>query len=420
MLRLLFNNWQYKLASLLLAVVFSLYIYYFGNYQVQATVSVPLVVQNLASELALSDRVPTDVRLTVSGTPQEVNSLKRSLPRATLDLASLTNPGTYALNPKLPELPNVKLAGFVAPVTVCLERRQERRLKVEISHEGSLAPGYLLSDETIEPKEVTISGPEQAVQRSEHVVGVINLNGRVSNIVQAIPLVVRDKDYAPLLVDSLTVIPSTVHYSAQIKPVADAKVIRVIPVLKGEPEVGYAVSEITIEPSQILLDKKLAASRSISSVSTGEIDLAGRTKSFTVTVALDYPFTPPVDVPRSVRVRVVLRKVESEAANVLNLTISLENRNPDYDYLVRPSLIAVESEDLVDLSAKERSAVRAVVDVATFGVGVYRVTPTVVLPSSVLRLRMRPQTVELSVEPHAASSSADGASQPEPTGGEEG
>lgn len=403
MRQLLLNNWHYKLLSLLLAMAFSLYIYYFGNYQVQATVGVPLAVQNLASNLALAERVASEIRLTVSGTPQEINSLRRSPSRASLNLAALSNPGTYVLNPELPELPNLKLAGFVPPVTVRLERRQERRLKVEISHQGSLPSGYVLSQASIRPEEVTVSGPEQTVQRSEHVVGVVNLEGQISDIVQAVPLVVRDKDYAPLMLPSLTVIPATVHYTANVKPVADAKVIRVTPVLKGEPEVGYAVSEVTIEPSQILLEKEFAARHSAGSIPTREIDLTGRTKSFTATVALDYPFPPPAETPKSVRVRVALRKVESEATNVVNLTVALQGRNPDYDYLVRPSLVAVESEDLVGLSSGDRAAVRAVIDVAGFGPGVYRVVPTVVLPDSVSRLRMRPQTVELSVQPGAGS-----------------
>jgi|GEM_PF-1560303 len=407
-MRLLFNNWHYKLFSLLLALVFSLYIYYFGNYQVQATVSVPLVVQNLSSRLALADRLEPDVRLTVSGTPQEVNSFRRNLPRATLDLTALGNPGTYVLNPKLPELPNLKLTGFVPPVTVRLEGREERRLEVEILHEGTLPPGYVLSRESIKPEEVTVSGPESAVRRGEHAVALVALEGQVDDISQAVPLVVRDRDFAPLMLPGLTLIPSTVHYSAEVRPVADAKVVRVTPVLKGEPEVGYAVSEVTIQPSQVLFDKSFAARHSVSAIPTKEIDLTGRTRTFTVTVVLDYPFVPPPEAAKTVQVEVALQKVESEAANVLNLTVTLKNRQPGYDYLLRPSLIAVESEDLVGLSPEERATASAFVDVGAFGAGVYRVAPMVVLPGSVARMRMRPDTVELTVQPGSGEEGAAG------------
>jgi len=399
MRKFLLNNWQLKFLSLVLAFLFSSYIYRFGEYQVTASLVMPVVVRNLSEELAFVEEPEDEVGISVAGNLQQINSLKKMNLHAILDLKGVTAPGVYTIQLELPDVPELRVAGAFPSVQVRLSRKASVTLPIEVTHRGELPEGYVLSSESLSPSRAEVVGPEELVQKARYIVATVNLSGQYTRISQAVELVAHTENYEPMSKSIISVSPPLAQYTAEVNAVANLRVVRIHPDLTGgDPKPGYYVKEVSATPAQVLFPDDLYRAHPLKYVTTGPINLAGRDRSFSVEVPIKYGFTPPEGLPGKVSVRVVLARLEAGEDEVVNAAVVLSNTNEEYQYVVQPPTVVLQSPELPQLSLEERAQMDARVDVSGFTPGIYRMVPSVLLPAGIREFTIIPEVIEISVQ----------------------
>jgi YbbR domain-containing protein len=397
MLKAITNNWPLKLLAVILAVVLSVYVYQYGEYEMKASLDMPLEVRNLSDELAFLEVPPAKIKINISGNMQQVNSLKREAIRAVIDLKSFSAPGSYTISPELPDTPLLKIYGPVPTLRIRLAKKMRNRLSVEIWHRGDLPAGYLLSRESIAPRQVDVVGPEEMVLSARRVIAEVALAGRLSRISQSIPLVAYTKDDVPLDPAIVRIEPGSAQYSAEVNPVANVKAVRINAELQGSPPAGYYLKEMRITPSQILFSETLYAQHPLKTLSVEPVSLEGKKGSFTQSAKILYGFTAPPDLPQTVTIEVTLGKLAVSEDTMLTISVDLVGRSPEYDYLVNPTSVILQSADFVGFTQTDRSEVKVVANVEGLVPGIHRISPQVNLPPSIRDIAVIPESIEVSV-----------------------
>lgn len=397
MLNAVTNNWPLKLLAFILAVVLSIYVYQYGDYEMKATLDMPLEVRNLSDELTFLEMPPAKIKVNISGNMQQVNSLKREAIRAVIDLKSFTVAGSYTISPELPDTPLLKVYGPVPTIRVRLAKKMRNRITVEVWHRGDLPAGYLLSRESISPRQVEVVGPEELVKSAKRVIAEITLAGRLARISQSIPLVAYTSDNEPLDPAIVRVEPGSAQYSAEVNPVANVKAVRINAEIKGSPPAGYYLKEMRITPSQVLFPEALYAQYPLKTLAVEPVNLEGKKGSFTQSAKILYGFKQPSDLPVSVTIEVTLGRLAVSEETMLTVSIDIVGRSPEYDYLVNPPTIILQSPDFADLTDADLASVSATVSVEGLLPGIHKISPQVNLPPSIVEIGVIPESIEVSV-----------------------
>lgn len=397
MLNAITNNWPLKLLAFILAVVLSVYVYQYGEYEMKATLDMPLEVRNLSEDLAFLEMPPAKIKVNISGNMQQVNSLKREAIRAVIDLKSFATAGSYTISPELPDTPLLKVYGPIPTIRVRLARKMRSRLTVEVWHRGDLPTGYLLSRESISPRQVEVVGPEELVTSARRVIAEISLAGRLARISQSIPLVAYTHDNEPLDPAIVRIEPGSGQYSAEVNPVANVKAVRINAELQGSPSAGYYLKEMRITPSQVLFPEALYAQHPLKTLSVEPVKLEGKKGSFTHTAKILYGFTPPSDLPATVTIEVTLGRLAASEDTMLTVSVDIVGRSPEYDYLVNPPSLILQSPDFAGFTEADRAGVKATVNVEGLLPGIHKISPQVNLPPSIGEIGVIPESIEVSV-----------------------
>lgn len=166
----MFNNWQYRILAVLLAVV--CWYVVTGREKVDAWVEIPVELTNAPKDLYIADGLLTRVDVRVRGPKSMVRSLDPKDLAYPLDLSGL-GPGenSIQLKPENVTVSNALEIMEVSPprVTMKVEQIVEKNLPVEVRWEASLDPNYELKRTAARPTMVAVRGPESAVSGLESV-----------------------------------------------------------------------------------------------------------------------------------------------------------------------------------------------------------------------------------------------------------
>ena len=202
--RLRESRWVYILLSVLLAVVFWLYI----RDTEDPTMSRP--IYNVPVQIA-NERVLEERGLTVSGLSQSsltvevtgpvsvLNNLTRSNVTASVDVSSITEAGEYELNCRLILPNNVDTTGAFFPeqsnpVSVTVDTLVTETMNVEVRLEGSVANGYQAGTPVADPETVELRGSAEQVARVKRVVAILEADDLDQSFAGKLPLKLLDED----------------------------------------------------------------------------------------------------------------------------------------------------------------------------------------------------------------------------------
>lgn len=171
-LSLLRENWQWKLLSIVAAVM--LWLALVDSPELTATVDVPIEFARFPNGLDFADTIPSQVQLQLRGPKSSVVQMQRSSPTVILDLGRIQKPGEYTFRVEdgvsdIP--PNVQVVAAVPnQIRLVLERHVQREVPVRLRMDGLKdRPEYRIVRTEVEPASVVISGPETSVGRVEAV-----------------------------------------------------------------------------------------------------------------------------------------------------------------------------------------------------------------------------------------------------------
>ena len=165
--RLLASRLFLKVLSVLVAVLVWFYLASDRGTEVVRTVTVPLEFLNVPADMSVTSGV-RDVDIQVSGT-REDTLLKMDTIASQVDLKGL-GPGSYRRPIQAILSSGLRLVEVSPPfVDLDLTRLVSRTLTVKVLVPEDLPPEYHLEEERVEPREVSVKGPEQMLASLDNV-----------------------------------------------------------------------------------------------------------------------------------------------------------------------------------------------------------------------------------------------------------
>ena len=353
---------------------------------------VPVGVANLAADLiVVGDVAPVEARFT--GTRSNTDGLGPADAEAAIDLSKVDGPGSYTVDVKVTEPPDIWSAR-AAPgrMTVQIERRLSVVFPLNPIVSGALNLNQQIGAITPSASEVVVSGPESSVAQVRAVNLPVDTAGRTSNFVGV---------FTPIAIDSggqqiAGVELNPVSISAEVQITARGKELAVVTQTVGSPASGFEIIDRAINPITALVDGPTETLDSLITVSTLPVDVSGARADVTRRVRLAdlppgvsivEPSSGYVDVVIQIRPRGVQQSLPEQAVVVLNVSPGLVAE-------VTPGTVVVNVEaseqQLVDLAP---GSLQVVVDAAGRGVGTYTLQPSVVVPATLEWLSVVPNSV---------------------------
>ena len=206
---LLFDNLGLKLAALLMALLVYLHVY--TDRPATMLVSFPLAIEGLADSLSLAGPLPGAVQAELRGTGKQLIRLRLMEPRLQLSLTGVAaghfERAVSADDLPITDLDAVKVERLIGPrvITMEIERKGERRLRVGVRVEGAPVAGVHWTGEiSIDPQTVLVRGPRGELAKLDSLAfGPIRIEGRRDTV--------RMQVTPEALPDWCTVDPATVR-----------------------------------------------------------------------------------------------------------------------------------------------------------------------------------------------------------------
>ena len=362
---------------------------------------VPLEVRGRAEDLIVVNSLPSGVILTLRA-PRSVweERLQPDQMEAWIDLSGLdVGEHTVPVQVAVHARPVQVVAYQPREVTVVLSRQVQRTLPVYVEVVGEPAVGYEARRPQSWPTEVTLTGPEEAVERVERVVARVNIQGVRETVRQQVRL--QALDAQGLTVTDVQLAPASVLVTVPVERLGGFRDVVVRVVLEGQPAAGYRITNVAVHPPVVtVFAQDPALVQNLSFVETEPILLDQATESLERLVPLQLP--EGVSVVGDDRVRVEIQIEPLETSLTLNLPVEVVGLAPGLQASIAPETVDVLLAGPVPVleGLDPRGSVRVVVDLSDLDVGTYTLEPQVeVLLEDVRVVSVLPVTVEVTIEP---------------------
>lgn len=369
------SKWVYILLSLLLAVMFWMYV------RLEVDPEDSTTIHNVPIELT-GTNVLTGQGLTVTGISTETVDLRVSATVSVidnliryrddiyipLDVSRLTegeNRLTY--QPKWPENFNtsdVVLQGKdPGTITVTVGKLYTSTFNVDFRLDGQVAEGYQMGTPTIEPTTVTVSGSAEEVSKVAKVVAVLENENLDQRFAGDLPLTLLDSQGNPLTDLNVTLSSDTAYV---VVPVVVEKEVRLT--VNFQNGGGATEDDITydIDPKTITVSGEESDINNLTELSIGSIDLAKvvGTNTFTFPISLD-PSLENVSGETDATVTVTVKGLDTKVFTVDNISIIQPANGYTGVAVTQEKQITVRGKT-EDLEAVDASQLRIVADLTDY------------------------------------------------------
>ncbi|HDJ23513.1 MAG: hypothetical protein B5M54_06610 [Candidatus Aminicenantes bacterium 4484_214] len=191
---LLIKNWELKLISFLIAFILWLTLIPEERTFLEKTISVPLEVHNVPSQLELVEKPPETVDVKIRAPQSLMPQINPTTVHVVLDLQMADVRQTeYPLTPNMISIPPGAEVKDIHPsqVSLRLEEAREEIMEVRPNLIGNLPEGYLLEKVEVLPPQILIRGPKSRFKEGEVVmttpVVLSNLSQTTEVVVSPIP-----------------------------------------------------------------------------------------------------------------------------------------------------------------------------------------------------------------------------------------
>jgi YbbR domain-containing protein len=243
---------------------------------------------------------------------------------------------------------------------------------------------------------VTVSGPRSSIAQVAYAAVYVDLSqARYSIDGFYKPSPETSSGETVSAASKITVDPQQVHINVPVQAVRGYKSLPVLAPLKGQPKTGYGVVGVTVDPNEITAYGSPGALNRLSTVDTPEISLSKRVAgSFQRTVQLRLP-KGVTSRTRWVTVSVQLAPVA--ASSSIQAAVMPRNLAAGLAVHTRPASVLVTVVGSASSLRKAAGTMRAIVDLAGYGVGTFQITPSVKPPSGLDIEGAYPNTVTVTI-----------------------
>lgn len=363
---------------------------------------VQVTATGLDPALVVVNQLPS-VQVRVQGPRSQIEALENGSIQATIDLSDIETPGVYTRRVEV-RTPRFIRVREVTPreVTVQVDRLAVREnVPVDAGEPASVPPNLTIRSIRVEPQTVTLTGPQEMLDRVARVEAPVRVEGRAGSFQETVTPSVLDETGAP--VPGVQVDPPQVTVIVDLE--VRGQVRRVVPNIVGTDQLppGYELAgPPTVLPTdEVVVQGPEEAVNQIPFVSTVPIDVSGLTESRIFwDVPLDVSRLPAgVTVePQTVHVSVQIRR-STEGRVIQGVPIQTINVLPGTVVQVTPSVADVRVEGPQALiMALTAADITVYVDVGYADAGIYQLPLRVSLPPGVQYQSVTPEVVQVSVQ----------------------
>ena len=393
------RNFTSLLLSLLLALVIWTSAVTSANPNVEAELTIPFMVEQQASDLAIVDPLPETVLIKILAPESILNQIRDDNPLvATINLMDI-EAGTYRFPVE------VKNQELVSPIRILEQNPKVIQLEVSnlitkefpvsIQVEGEPAIGYQTGGLDWIEKNVKVMGQDSHVQDVDIVVGILNISDASESVTDSIPLEARNAEGE--VVEDVSLSPDKVQVNQTISLQGGYRNVAVNVTTLGAVEPGYRFTSITPAPPTVMVfsENPHLVEGLPGYVNTKPLDLTGVDGYLETILELDLPEGVTVVGDPTVLVQVNVTALETNM--LISREIEVIGLLPGLRVDVSPPQVSVRVSGPVPvLDNLTLRDIRVVVDLTNLDVGVHTLEPTIeILPSEVILEDVSPTTVEI-------------------------
>lgn len=387
------SKWVYILLSILLAVVFWLFVRAaedpeqsrsFYNVDVQLSGSSVLTRQGLTVAHVSDNSVDLRLRAPVSVLDNLVRYRENFW--VTVDVSKcVEGENVLTFTPNYPT--NFSTDGIVREesdpqsITVTIEKLSTRTLPIDFKLDGNVSSGYQMGTPAINPEQVIISGSAEQVNRVARVVAVLERDDLKERFAGDLPLTLLDASGEEIKDLEVTL---DVDYAYVVVPVVVVKEIPLtVNFLLGGGVNSDREYDYTIKPNRITVSGQEEDLLNLTEISLGSIDLSKVIGSNTITkeIVLD-PSLENVSGISSANVDVTIKGLTTRTFEVDNISLADTPAGYKVTSITQVKAVMVRGNE-ADLEMLDASQIRIVVDMSDYAnEGTYTIPARVYLDAN--------------------------------------
>lgn len=365
------------------------------------TVSAKVVRKNeeVLSNTLLTGNIPSNVTMRVRTTRSQI-ATQRELPGVVeIDFKQL-GVGQHVLSLK----PTVNLQPFelisYSPqtATITVEPLVQTKIPVVLSVFGSPATGFQSNQSSIEPREVTITGTQQALDKIKTAIAEMSVAGARATV-EAAAIRVTLRDASGEIVTGLKPVPESVSAKVGIEQLRNYRDLPIVPRWRGQPAEGYTIQDISVDPLVVTVfgsNSTVQATKGF--IETQEVVINNLQNDVDERVGLNVPagVSLVTETQQTVRVRIKISPVLSSRTvkrkpNLIGLPTNLKGT-------ISPSTIdIVLSGPVARLNNLIEDDIKVTIDASNLKEGVHQVEPKIVKPDGLQAQSVLPATLQVEI-----------------------
>lgn len=386
-----------RIACLIASFCLWLYINNYENpiktYKVK-NVTVQVLNQDLLKQnnFVLSPNQSFQINLTIKGGAVDVYSAKASDFKLVADLSSYAlKKGDNRIPVKIEKSPNdinvVQTDSLW--VDVNLDEYAQKTVPVNTNIQGKPQTGRYSSEASVNPRNVTVSGPAKNIKLVDHV----EVNVNVSNLSSDAELKVTPEpvDSKGNLISDVKVQPGIINVTV---PIRKDKSVGINLKTSGQPPSNISIKSIYPEQNYVNITGSQSELDNVDNIDTENIDLTKITGDAEIKVKLNVPKNINVVGSDTVLVKVVVQPAsQGTASTKLNANITPINLGENLKAEITPLTIEV----VVSSANITADALKATVDLSNLKEGNYTLPVSLTMPSGVNKVSQTPDKVSVVV-----------------------
>ncbi len=360
---------------------------------------IKLEYEGLGEGLLIVDGQPREGEITLRAPANSVwNQLTKDDIHLRVDLTGL-GPGTYVVpvSPSVDRQPVRIIDYSPQEVQITLETARTRQVVISVRSRGEPAVGYQLGDPVVTPENAQVSGPASVVDQVAALRASVDVAGRRQDVDVEVTLVPVDADGRP--VAGVEVSPQRARVLVPVEQLGGQRAVAVVPIIEGQVEPGYRVTNITVTPTLVTLTSSdpQAVDLLPGFVETEPVSLTGAQESIERRVPLRIPQGFSVVGDQLVLVQVTIEAIESSIT--LTRTLEFQGLDNGISAAASPQEVSVIlNGPLPTLEQLQPEDVRVVLDILGLGPGTYQIEPQVIIiPTDIVVQTILPDNIEVTI-----------------------
>jgi YbbR domain-containing protein len=393
-----------NLGSMVMALVLAVMVWMGATIQANPFVEgylaepVPMEVVNRGEGLVVMGGVGQEVSVRVR-TPQSIwEDLTSSSFRAYIDLEGL-DVGLHEVPVRVEPASGLVRILEVSPatLTVRLDTRGEKTVRVRVSVYGNPPLGFGIGAVQVEPDMVKVTGPQTLVDQVAQLTAEVYLSGQKDTFERNAALTPADE--VGNVISGLELEQKSVKVTVPIEQGVGYRELSIKAMIEGTPAPGYWISSISANPSTVTVFGDPTAVNDIPGyLETYAVNVEDARESISEQVAIIFPDgVSALEEVATVQALIEISPVLG--GQTVQLTPVVQGLGRGLEATFSPDTVEVIlSGPLSDLEALESGDVRVVLDLSGYEPGTHFVSPDVQKPSSLDVQAVLPDQVEVVIE----------------------